>query len=144
MDLQTQDFFLSFNKEFKFKFCVKQYFAKSPAYCRSPESLAKVMSCVEDVVASVSSDMVCSSVRNLSSRAELSVFRTFPGRFGKGKNEIVINVMNVKNWMVLFKLPYLSRLCSDFRYVNCIVNRKRRSLRFITSKSANSEEKVRF
>jgi hypothetical protein len=41
----------------------------------SPESLAEVMSCVEDGVASVSSDMVCSSVRNLSKRAELSVFR---------------------------------------------------------------------
>jgi hypothetical protein len=33
------------------------------------------MSCVEDVVASVSSDMVCSSVKNLIRRAELSVFR---------------------------------------------------------------------
>jgi hypothetical protein len=33
------------------------------------------MSCVEDVVASVISDMVCSSVKNLIRRAELSVFR---------------------------------------------------------------------
>jgi hypothetical protein len=70
-----QDLFLSFNKEFKFKFCVKQHFAKSQDYCRNPESLAQVMSCVENVVASVSRKMVCSSVRNLSRRAELSVFR---------------------------------------------------------------------
>jgi hypothetical protein len=72
MDLQTPD---SFNKEFKLKFRVKHHFAKSQAYCRNPDSLAEVMSCVEDVVASVSSDMVCSSVRKLSREAELFVFR---------------------------------------------------------------------
>jgi hypothetical protein len=33
------------------------------------------MACVKDVVASVSSDKVCSSVINFSRRAELSVFR---------------------------------------------------------------------
>jgi hypothetical protein len=75
MDLQTQDFFLSFYKKFKFKFCVKHHFAESQAYCRNSESPAEVMSYVEDVVASVSLDMVRSSIRNLSRRAELSAFR---------------------------------------------------------------------
>jgi hypothetical protein len=53
---------------------VKHYFAASQVYCQNTESLAEVKPCVEDVVASVSSVMVCSSVRNLSKRAELSVF----------------------------------------------------------------------
>jgi hypothetical protein len=55
----------------------------------SPESLADVMSSVENVVASFSSEMVCSSVRNWSSRAELSVFmkKEFISRtFWKMKN----------------------------------------------------------
>jgi hypothetical protein len=46
-------FFILFYKEFEFKFCVKHHFAESQVYCWNPESLAEVMSCVEDVVASV-------------------------------------------------------------------------------------------
>jgi hypothetical protein len=64
MILQTSDYFFLFYEKFEFKFRVKHHFAESQVYCQNPESLAKVMSCVKDVAASVSSDMVCSAVRN--------------------------------------------------------------------------------
>jgi hypothetical protein len=44
--------------------------------------------------------------------------------------------------MVLFKLSWLSRLCSNFRYLYCRVDRKRSSLIFMKGKSTISEDKV--
>jgi hypothetical protein len=46
--------------------------------------------------------------------------------------------------MVIFNMSRLIRLCSDFGYLNCLMNPKRSSLRFIRGKKLNSEEKVRF